>query len=60
MPDSRIHLPHIVGIADQFDAYRALNTGELRLASGPEPQQITFAEASKLGLKPGEVRQEKD
>ena len=48
----------VVGVADELEAYKALNNGNQSMPMHPPPQSFTVAEASRMGLNRGEVRLE--
>ena len=56
--NSRVHFRWIVGIPDEIDAYRKLVPNARTMPRDPAPQPITIAEAAKLELRHGDVRQE--
>jgi hypothetical protein len=53
-----IFLSWLVGIPDEFDAYRRLMPGAVSMAAELTPEPIDSAEASVLELRHGEVRRE--
>jgi hypothetical protein len=53
-----INFAWIVGTANKSNAYRNLVLGAFSMPDSLQPEPITFAEASKIGLKRDEVRRE--